>query len=142
MILQLNPPLPMDTPKGLADAHLVVDYGSEGHVLFVTFVRHSGECWTWQAKDVQLEKNVTGGIRSCVECDNWRLKYEALASRPAHRPLPPFTAGDMVYLDGDMNVEYQVVNVEPGDTYKISVPGRAGSPVTVTRDRLMSSLPF
>jgi hypothetical protein len=78
MMLQLNPPLPMDTPKGIADAHFVIDYGSEGHILFVTFVRCSGECWTWQARECQLEKNVTGGIRSCAECENKQTMIDNL----------------------------------------------------------------
>jgi hypothetical protein len=78
MMLQLNPPLPMDTPKGIADAHFVIDYGSEGHILFVTFVRCSGECWTWQARECQLEKNVTGGIRSCTECENKQAMIDGL----------------------------------------------------------------
>lgn len=69
MMLQLNPPLPMDTPKGLADAHFLIDYGSEAHLLFVTFVRETGECWTWPAKDIRLEKNVTGGIRTQQKTD-------------------------------------------------------------------------
>lgn len=63
-VLQLSPTIPLDTPKGPADAHFLIDYGSEGHVLFVTFVRATGECWTWQAREVKLEKNVTGGIRT------------------------------------------------------------------------------
>jgi hypothetical protein len=80
MMLQLNPPLPLDTPKGPADAHFVIDYGSEGHILFVTFVRHSGECWTWQARECQLEKNVTGGIRSCPECENKQQTIDELTA--------------------------------------------------------------
>ena len=64
MILQLAPTLPLDTPKGPADAHFLIDYGSESHVLFVCFVRATGECWTWQARDVRLEKNITGGVRT------------------------------------------------------------------------------
>lgn len=63
MIIQLDPTIPLDTPKGLADAHFLIDYGPEAHLLFVTFVRETGECWTWPAKDVRLEKNVTGGVR-------------------------------------------------------------------------------
>lgn len=61
--LQLNPPIPLDTPQGRADAHVLLDWGSESHILFVCFVRETGECWTFRAKDVRLEKNVTMGIR-------------------------------------------------------------------------------
>lgn len=64
MIIQLNPIIPLDTPKGPADAHFLIDYGSEANLLFVTFVRETGEQWTWPSKDVRLEKNITGGIRN------------------------------------------------------------------------------
>ena len=30
MILQLNPPLPLETTKGAGWAHVVIDYGPEG----------------------------------------------------------------------------------------------------------------
>ncbi len=63
MMIQLNPPIPLDTPKGPADAHVLIDYGSEANLLWVCFVRATGECWTWPAKHVLLEKNVTGGVR-------------------------------------------------------------------------------
>ena len=63
-MLQLSPTLPLDTPKGAADAHFLIDYGSEAHLLFVCFVRATGECWTFAAKDCRLEKNITGGIRT------------------------------------------------------------------------------
>ncbi len=63
MMIQLNPTIPLDSPKGPCDAHLIIDYGSEANLLFVCFVRSSGECWTFPAKDVLLEKNVTGGVR-------------------------------------------------------------------------------
>jgi hypothetical protein len=63
MILQLDPTLPLDTPKGPADAHFLIDYGPEAHLLFVCFVRETGECWTWQSREVKLEKNITGRVR-------------------------------------------------------------------------------
>lgn len=64
MMIQLSPPLPMDSPKGPCDAHFLIDYGPEANLLFVTFVRATGQCWTWPAKEVRLEKNITGGIRN------------------------------------------------------------------------------
>lgn len=68
MLLQLNPTLPLDTPKGLADAHFLIDYGSEANLLFVCFVRTTGEQWTFPNTQVKLEKNITGGIR--ITSDN------------------------------------------------------------------------
>jgi hypothetical protein len=63
-MLQLNPPIPLDTPKGPAYAHLVIDYGQEHYVLFVCFVNQTGECWIFPNRDVKVEKNLTMGIRN------------------------------------------------------------------------------
>lgn len=60
MILQLNPPLPMKTPKGSAMAHFLIDYGPEHHLLWVCF-QESGECWTWQNPDILACENITFG---------------------------------------------------------------------------------
>ena len=67
--LRLNPPIPLDTPKGPADAHVLIDYGSEAHLLWVCFVRETGEQWTFPGKDVRLEMNVTGGVRVTADKD-------------------------------------------------------------------------
>lgn len=63
MMTQLNPPLPLDTPKGPAYAHLVIDYSQEHYLLFVCFVCETGECWVFPNKDVRLQKNLTMGVR-------------------------------------------------------------------------------
>ena len=46
MLTQLNPLLPMDTPKGRGLAHFVIDYGPEAHVFWVVFMDADGACWT------------------------------------------------------------------------------------------------
>lgn len=61
MILQLNPPIPLDTPKGPALAHFVIDYGPEHNLLWVCFSDADGECWTWDNHKVRGQKNVTHG---------------------------------------------------------------------------------
>jgi hypothetical protein len=61
MILQLNPPIPLDTPKGSALAHLVIDYGPEHNLLWVCFGDDDGECWTWDNSRVRAQKNITMG---------------------------------------------------------------------------------
>jgi hypothetical protein len=63
MILQLNPSIPLDTPQGSADAHLVIDYGEQHNLVWVCFVRETGECWSFRNRDVRLERNLTDGIR-------------------------------------------------------------------------------
>lgn len=60
-ILQLNPPIPMDTPKGSALAHMIIDYGPEYNLLWVCFNDADGECWTWDNSKVRAQKNITMG---------------------------------------------------------------------------------
>ena len=64
MIKQLNPPIPMDTPKGAALAHFMIDYGPEHHLMWVTFVDATGECWTWSNTKIRAQKNITLGRKS------------------------------------------------------------------------------
>lgn len=63
-MLQLSPLIPLDTPKGLGDAFFLIDYGRDAQLLFVCFIRATGECWTFESKDVRLEKNITAGVRA------------------------------------------------------------------------------
>ena len=58
-MLQLNPPLPLNTPKGKAWAHFVIDYGMENDLLWVCFQDQSGECWTWNNRDITIQNNIT-----------------------------------------------------------------------------------
>jgi hypothetical protein len=60
MIQQLNPPLPLITPRGRALAHVLIDYGAEFDLLWVCF-QEDGECWTWRNQDIRADKNVTFG---------------------------------------------------------------------------------
>lgn len=59
MIVRLDPPLPLITPKGKALAHFLIDYGFEHDLHWVCFQTDTGECWTWNNKDVRAEKNIT-----------------------------------------------------------------------------------
>jgi len=61
MLTQLNPPLPLITPKGKAWAHIVIDYGQEHDLLWVCFQDETGECWTWGNRDVRIQENITMG---------------------------------------------------------------------------------
>ncbi len=61
MIQQLNPPIPVKTPKGPGLAHLVIDQGIEHHLLWTVFLDSSGECWTFSNPDIRAQKNVTHG---------------------------------------------------------------------------------
>ncbi len=61
MITQLNPPIPLDTPKGKSLAHFIIDYGPEHNLMWVTFVDATGECWTWPNYKIRAQKNITMG---------------------------------------------------------------------------------
>ena len=59
MILQLDPTIPLETPKGSAKAHFLIDYGQEHHLLWICFQDDTGECWTWPNPQVRLQENVS-----------------------------------------------------------------------------------
>ncbi len=61
MILQLSPIIPMITPMGPGMAHFLIDYGEEHNLCFVIFQDDTGECWTWQNKDIRIQNNITFG---------------------------------------------------------------------------------
>ena len=63
MTIQLNPPIPLWTPKGFAYAHVMLDYGIEHDLLWTCFVVATGECWTFPNKDIKLVENQTLGRR-------------------------------------------------------------------------------
>ena len=61
MIIQLNPPLPVVTPRGKALAHVLIDYGPEADLIWVCFQDDGGECWSWGNKDIRAQNNPTMG---------------------------------------------------------------------------------
>jgi hypothetical protein len=60
-LLQLNPPIPVTTPKGDGLAQVLIDYGAEHSLLWVVFQDDTGECWTWPNPKVRAQKNITMG---------------------------------------------------------------------------------
>src|SRR5580704_18441942 len=63
MLIQLNPPLPLETPKGPGWAHFVIDYGPESALLWVVFMDADGACWTVPNFEVRMSYNWTLGRR-------------------------------------------------------------------------------
>ena len=61
MLLQLNPPIPLLTPKGAGLAHFLVDYGPEFDLHWTVFLDDSGECWTFGNREIRAQKNITLG---------------------------------------------------------------------------------
>ncbi len=61
MITQLDPPIPMATPKGPGICHFVIDYGMETNLYWVVFITETSECWTFSNPEIRIEKNITLG---------------------------------------------------------------------------------
>jgi hypothetical protein len=64
MILELSQPLPLDTPKGPALAYLVIDHGTDSNLIWVCFIKETGECWCFDNSVIRLDKNITSGVRT------------------------------------------------------------------------------
>ena len=60
-MLQLNPPLPLSTPKGEGFAHILIDYGPESDLYWTVFITETGEIWTFANREVRAAKNITLG---------------------------------------------------------------------------------
>jgi len=61
MILQLNPQIPVMTPKGSGQAVLIIDYSEEHHILWTVFLDEGGECWTFKNSEIRGIPNQTMG---------------------------------------------------------------------------------
>lgn len=61
MITQLNPALPVITPKGKGLAHFIIDEGIESNLLWVCFQDDTGECWTFRNPEIRAQRNITHG---------------------------------------------------------------------------------
>ena len=67
MILQLNPPLPLITPKGPGLAHFLIDYGPEHNLHWVVVLDKPGitgevgECWEFENPEIRFYPNFTMG---------------------------------------------------------------------------------
>jgi len=67
MMTQLQPPIPLMTPKGKAWAIGIIDYGPQWDLQWVTFIHETGECWTFRNSQVRQEKNYTFGLPEPTE---------------------------------------------------------------------------
>jgi hypothetical protein len=59
-MLQLDPPIEVDTPKGKGYAEVIIDYGLESDVHFMCLI-NNGEIWVYPAKDIRTTKNISVG---------------------------------------------------------------------------------
>jgi hypothetical protein len=63
MMLQLDPTIPMMTPKGPGYALFVVDYSQEHHLMWVVALDDGGEIWMFENPQVRVQSNFTLGRR-------------------------------------------------------------------------------
>lgn len=61
IVTQLNPPIPMNCPKGKGLAHFVIDYGLENNLYWVIFIDDTGEIWTYPDPEVKARNNISYG---------------------------------------------------------------------------------
>lgn len=60
-MLQLDPPIPLVTPKGEGFAHVLLDYGPESDLYWTVLITQTGEIWTYANRYVRAGKNITLG---------------------------------------------------------------------------------
>lgn len=84
--LQLNPTIPVDTPKGHGEAVLVIDYGPEHNLYWVVFLDSGGACWTFENKLIRGCANPTLG-RTDGDDDSKRVRR--VPTSDEIRNLPP-----------------------------------------------------
>jgi len=66
-IVRIDPPIPLNTPKGSAYAHFLIDNGLEDNLQWVCFQDDTGECWTWDNSNIRATKNITIGRTNITE---------------------------------------------------------------------------
>jgi hypothetical protein len=60
-VIQLNPPIPLDTPFGSGLATFLIDQGIEHDLIWVVFLDENGECWSFRNREIRAQKNITMG---------------------------------------------------------------------------------
>jgi len=61
MFTQLNPSIPMETPKGKGLAIAVIDYGLEHSLLWVVAIDATREVWCVPNSEVRMQTNWSAG---------------------------------------------------------------------------------
>jgi len=60
-LLQLNPPIPVETPMGEGWAQIIIDYSPEYSIHWVVFLQSNGQCWTFPNEKIRAQRNITAG---------------------------------------------------------------------------------
>lgn len=86
MLVQLNPPLHMETPKGPGWAHFCIDYGAEANLFWVVFMDADGASWTVSNPEVRMSFNWSLGRRQPGEQESPPAKDSAALAAQRFRP--------------------------------------------------------
>jgi hypothetical protein len=62
-MLQLDPPIPLDTPRGPGFAYMVIDYSQDHKLLYSVFLTETGENWIFPQDVIRIQKNMSLGVR-------------------------------------------------------------------------------
>ena len=80
MFTQLNPTIPLTTPKGNGQALAVIDYGSEHHLICVVAIDETGEIWSYPNPEIKSQKNITmGRLKNITENNDGSLCWPYMA---------------------------------------------------------------
>lgn len=60
-MIQLSPPIPVETPHGEGMAIIVIDYGMQWNTIWVVVLQKTREIKHYDSNDVKLSKNFTFG---------------------------------------------------------------------------------
>lgn len=63
VMIQLNPPLPLESSRGSGVAHFIIDYGPESDLLWVVFLDADGSCWAIPNPEIRMRANWSLGRR-------------------------------------------------------------------------------
>jgi hypothetical protein len=58
-MIQLNPQIPVLTPRGKGWAFFLIDRSQEHDLEWVVFLDDGGYCWTFRNSDIRIQKNLT-----------------------------------------------------------------------------------
>lgn len=61
-ISRIQPPIELETPRGRARAHFLLDYGTDTSLVWVCFVRATGECWCVRNEEVREVRDDTWSL--------------------------------------------------------------------------------
>jgi hypothetical protein len=66
-MIQLNPQIPVLTPRGKGWAFFLIDRSQEHDLEWVVFLDEGGYCWTFRNSDIRIQKNLTLTRKNIVE---------------------------------------------------------------------------